>query len=482
MTLNTTIGRVEKTTFRRWCGAFAVTMALVFSVGADQAFGAEKKDGKKKGALLEEVLPYKSDEDLPTRTPPIVEIGPKFLGRGEIDEGFEIFTGAVWQPALWVFGDYRTSINYVSDADSNDLLEWANSLDLFANLQLTPTERILLGINPLRNGGAATGHVWKPDATDGEQNHFNTRITTFFAEGQLGELFPTFDATKGGLLDYGFSIGRQLIFFQEGIMLNDTIDAVGINRDTIQYPGVIDTRFTVLFGWDEVGRDDNVEDEEAYLFGIFTETDFRKSTVNVDLAYVLSEDPDGGSGKGDGIYAGIAATQRIGHVNTSFRINGSWATGDSNEAVSDGYVLMAETSITPFGTHDVAYLNAFAGFDHYSSAARSATAGGPMGRVGILFASPNLGRIGSPLSNRADEVVGGALGYQMFFNGDRTQIIAELGARKAMESSGSDQFGIGARFQQAIGKRHVLQFDAFAAARENESDIIGGRAEWLVRF
>jgi len=458
--------------------AVALTLGLSFNlaVAADSDL-----------SLPDTPLPYLGDGDLPERTPPIIELGPHFLGRGPIDEGFELPTGAVWQPALWVFGDFRTGINVIKDKDSGDLTEWANSLDLFANLQLSGTERVLLGVNALSDHGGDTGYVWKPNGnTDGAQNFFNADISTLFFEGELGEIFPRLDPTDSGAYDLGFAIGRQPLFFQEGIMLNDTVDAIAVNRDTIQFPGVVDMRMTYLFGWDQVGRDDNEEDKKAYLFGLFTEADLRNSTVNVDVAYVKSKDETAkrglGRGKGDGLYAGFGSTQRFGHINTSLHADGSWALDTPNDAIGNGYVFMAETSLTPFGTHNVAYLNGFAGIDHYSSASRGPSTGGPLGRVGILFASPGLGRGGSPLSNRADEVYGGALGYQMFFNGDRTQLIVEAGGRKAIQTTGSNQSGVGMRFQQALGRRHVVQLDAFATALKKKSNTVGARGEWLVRF
>ena len=53
-----------------------------------------------------------------------------------------------------------------------------------------------------------------------------------------------------------------------------------------------------------------------------------------------------------------------------------------------------------------------------------------MGRTGILFAAVGLGRYGAALGNRADNAVGGSLGYQMFFKRTRQQLIVELGGRK----------------------------------------------------
>ena len=471
----------------RFLGSFVAASSLtIAALAIGISFSAPAFAGDNL-TLSETPLPYLGDGVIPERTPPILEIGPKFLGRGPIDAGFEIPTGAIWQPALWVFGDFRTSINYVNDNDSGDLSEWANSLDLFANLQLTGTERILLGVNALRDTAGFSGYVWEPDnATDGTQNFFNGEINTLFFEGEFGELFPNLDPSDSKAYDIGFSVGRQPLFFQEGLMVNDTIDAIAFNRDTVQFTNVVDIRMAFVFGWDQIGRDDNEEDPDAYLYGLFTETDLRASTVNVDIAYINSNDETTRTGldrgKGDGLYAGVAATQRFGHINTSFRVNGSWALDTPNDAVSNGYVFMGETSLTPYGTDDVAYLNAFVAVDHFSSASRGPSAGGPLGRVGLLFAAPGLGRIGSPLSNRADEVFGGAVGYQKLLNGGRTQLIFEAGGRKSIETNGNDQAGIGMRFQQAVGSRHVLQLDAFATALENESDTVGARGEWLIRF
>ncbi len=459
-------------------GVFGLALALI----ANDAAAEEKKPS---GALLETPLPYLSDGQIPERTPPIIEIGPRFLGTGAIDEGFELPTGAVWQPALWVFGDYRSALSYVANNDAGDLGEWANSLDIFTNLQLSGTERILLGLDPIQFNGASSGHRWRPSGSDqGWQNEFNSRISTLFFEGELGEIFPRLDPEDRSAYDLGFSIGRQPIFFQEGVMLNDTIDAIAINRDTLQFPYVVDSRLTFLYGWNQVNRDDNVEDEDAQIFGLFSETDFRASTVNLDLAYVKSGDDRIGQagGRGDGFYAGLAATQRIGQINTSFRINGSFALDTPNAAIDDGVLLMAETSFAPLKSHDVVYFNAFAGIDHYSSASRGASTGGPLGQVGILFASLGTGSVGAPISNRADEVVGSAIGYQMFFDDDRRQIIFEVAGRLGSETTVSDQGGIGARFQQAVGRRSVLQLDGFAIAKENQSDVLGMRSEWILRF
>jgi hypothetical protein len=456
-----------------WAAVAAVALCLGAGPGAETACAAGSE-------LSDEPIPMKSEEELPARTPPIIEIGPNFLGTGTIPEAIELPTGAVWTPALWIFGDYRTAINYFDNGEAPYVMEWANRLDLFANLQLSGTERILFGVQPLHDGRDFSGTIWKPDDRDGRVNGLNLDVATFFFEGEFGEIFPNLDPEDTGNFDYGFSVGRQSIFFQEGMMFNDTMDSIGVTRDTVFIPNAsVDTRITALFGFHDVNRNDNEHDHDAYVLGLFTETDFRATTTNLDIAYVISDDDDDG---GDGFYAGASATQRIGHWNTSFRGNLSVAVDEDSPAVSTGGLLFAEVSRTLPRSDNVVYGNGFWAIDEYASAARDKLAGGPLGRVGLLFAAVGLGNYGAPLSNRSEKVLGGSLGHQWFFNDHRTQVVLEVGGRKATSSETFDAAAIGVRFQQAIGRRVIFRIDGFTAAQEDRDEGFGARSELLVRF
>lgn len=452
----------------------AVCLALVAGAQPLSAAGS---------ALSDEPIPLKTPEELPERTPPIIEIGPDFLGTGNLPSGFELPTGAVWTPSLWVFGDFRTAFNVVdpSDRDDDEVVEWVNSIDPFFNLQLSGTERILLGLAPVHDDDSNefSGYAFEPQSREGFVNGSNIDIETFFFEGEFGEIFPDLDPEDSGAYDVGFSVGRQPIFFQDGVMFNDTIDAVAVTRDTIILKDIsVDTRATALFGWNEINRDDNEEDDDAYVVGLHTETDFRRSSTSLDLAYVFSDEDNGG----DGFFIGASATQRFGHWNTTFRANASVATEEDSAAVSTGGLLLAEISTTPYGTEDVAYGNFFWGIDDYSSAARNNLAGGPLGRVGLLFSAVGLGNYPSPLSNRADDSFGGALGYQKVFNHARTQVVFEAGGRKSTSARSGDAAAVGARFQQAIGSRFIFRVDGFARWQEVLNQGFGFRTELLMRF
>ncbi|WP_323794872.1 hypothetical protein [Nisaea sp.] len=430
--------------------------------------------------LSEEPIPYKGDE-LPERTKPLLEIGPALLGTGPLDPGFVLPTGAVWQPALWVFGQYRTGIDIYKSGDAPEVQEWANRLDLFANLRLTGTERVLFGLSPLRDEGKFTGYHRRPESREGFDSNFSGEITALFFEGEIGEIFPDADPLDAGGLDLGFTIGRQQLLFQEGLLINDTIDAVALTRDTITIRDhSVDTRLTGLFGWSHIDRDDNERDHDARLFGLFSETDFDTSTIALDAIWVTGGEND--NVETDGLFLGAGTTQRIGKVNTAFRVAQSIALDEASPSVDTGTLFLAELSGDPMGNDDVLYANAAWAIDRFASAARDPIAGGPLGPVGILFASPGLGDYGTALSNRAENIVAAATGYQMFFNQERTQIVAEIGTRLATDRDQRDAVAIGLRFQQALGARVVLQLDGFVSRQENQDTGYGARSELLVRF
>ncbi len=110
--------------------------------------------------LSEKPAPYLSDADLPARTPPLLELGDDFLGTGNLKPGFKLLTGAVWQPRFWLYGTQRTALQHFDNGPGESTTEWMNRLDLFGNLQLTGTERVLIGMTPLHNDADFTEILW----------------------------------------------------------------------------------------------------------------------------------------------------------------------------------------------------------------------------------------------------------------------------------------------------------------------------------
>jgi hypothetical protein len=461
-----------------------------------QAHGAEhsqehsqqhaKEHGQEHGhgsRLSDEAIPLQLD-GFPQRPKPLVELGEPFLGTGTLDPGFELPTGAVWQPALLVFGQARIAAQTFDDGAST-VSELAARLDLFANLQLSGTERLVLAFRNLDQDGRFTRYTFssdRPGDEEGFQDELNAEITSLFFEGDFGEIFPNLDTKDFHHTDIGFAVGRQPLLFQEGLLIADSIDALGLTRNTLLPKGTSNFRATLLYGWGDLHRDGR-KDRDAQIFGLLTSTDFRKSTVDADLTWVRS---DGG---GDLVAGGVSAVQRFGGVNTSFRLLGSHAPDGDSALAADGALFLSEVSWTPHGGHDLAYVNTFVALDRFTSAARGPGTGGPLGRAGINFAAVGLGSYGAALSSQAREVAGGAVGYQHFFDDTRKQVLVELGGRIGTADDVADAAALSVRFQAALGRRFVVVVDAFAGwqgsagpGQPGEESLYGGRLEWVTKF
>jgi len=215
------------------------------------------------------------------------------------------------------------------------------------------------------------------------------------------------------------------------------------------------------------------------LLAVLTSTDVRRTTLDVDVAWLFS---DGG----DLANLGLTGVQRFGRLNSSLHLVGSYAPDGESALSTDGVLLLSELSWTPRRTHNLAYVNLFWAVEDFSSIARDPSAGGPLGRAGINFASVGLGSFGAPLSSQARDVAGGALGYQMFFRNTRRQLIAELGLRAGTADDVDDQAALTVRYQVALGRRFVVVTDGFIGLREpavgDRSTLSGARLELVTKF
>lgn len=445
-----------------------------------------------------------SDEPIPLITPPkrprpLIELGPKFLGTGNINDGFRIPTGAVWTPAFIVFGQVQTGVNALSQDNGNyNFGEVAGNVNLFGNLYLTPTERIVVGFTPLQDAGAFTSYTFfsdpeLPEEVDAFNDEpLNFKLRTLFMEGDLIEIFPKADWDDSNALDYYFSVGRQPLSFQDGLLLNESaLDMVGLTRASLKIGPWANTRVTGVFAWGDIDRPadassiencmfSNCGDDDALLFGLFTETDTRTRTTEIDVAYVLSEaqfdsldveqmTPLAG---GSGLYVGIGSTRRIGQKNNTFRIVGSMPIGDESGTNRQGILVLEQLAWTPHHTHDWIYINVFAGIGEFRSATRGPTDGAALGgTAGLLFSPAGLGRFGAALGSEPDASLGTSIGYQKFFgNFRRKQLIVEVGARYRYLDEidnrpvpGRDAAGGLVRYAFAVGARGVITLDAFGS-------------------
>lgn len=457
--------------------------------------------GARTSRISDESVPVVDPDAVPDR-PWRLEAGDRFVGTGNIKRGWALPGGAVLQPSVLVSGLYRTS---VQSFDSGNVVysEWANRLDIFANIKLTnATERIVVGMRPLDDNfataspltGQFTGYGFRPDhqADSDSINHFNADITTLFFEGELAEMIPNADFRDETALDVHVIVGRQPLFYQEGILIFDTMDAVGITKNQIRFPFGQNLQLSFLYAWDEINRGDNVESDDADLFLWSAVADFTRTTVNFDVVYVSDDGSINLPGRpdADGFYSGLSFVQRIGKFQTAFRAVMSHALDDRvpkgmgpSSAVDDGVVLFAEASFTPAWTENLMYATLFWGIDNYTPAARTSGAAGPMGRAGINFAGPGMGRFGAPVSNYAQDAVGGAVGYQWWFDHDfRKNLVAEIGWRKDTNDTSTGAGGLSFRYQQAFGEHVLLQLDAHGSIAEGRDEGWGSRVELRYAF
>ncbi len=426
---------------------------------------------------------------VPPRPEPLLELGSSFLGAGPL--GFELTlpTGTIWQPSLLVFGNFRTALQY-SKVDRQDQAEWVNRLDIFANLQLNgfANERLLIGFRPLDDQGEFSGYSFEPEAEFVEGS--NPDITLLFFEGDFGEIFPFLNGEDDSSpFDIGFSVGRQPLNFQSGILINDIVDAVGITKNNILLEGTSNLRLTFLYAWNDLNRSNFQEDNSASLFALLSSFDWvpTGSTVDLDLVYTIAP-----ADTGDAFHFGLSATQRLlGDINSTFRINISLATEEETQANNNGVLLLVELSYSPGGeiiSPNLIYLNAFWAIDNYSSALRDPASGGPLAAVGILYAGTGIGSFPTALDSTAERCVGFSLGYQHSWDLGRKQIILEVGGREntggdpCAESFNTGQFAIGSRYQQAFGQYFIMRLDSFIGFTEDERASLGGRMELNVKF
>jgi hypothetical protein len=434
--------------------------------------------------LSNEPTPYLSDDSLPSRTQPLFELGEGFLSNGNIEPGFTLPTGAVWTPSLWVYGNLRSAYQVYEGAGEGDeqRREWATRLDLFANIQLSGTERILIGVTPLhdRDDGDFYGRIFDPSSETETNSEANLKIDTFFFEGDFAELFPNLDPNDSTANDIGFSIGRQNVTFMDGFILNDTMDGFGLSKNNVRLTGEsgwVNLRSSIFIGLDDVHRGSNEDIDNSKLYGWFNQIDTVSSTYNIDAVYVEGDEA------GDQFNLGIDATQRFGKLNTTFRAAFSHADGQVTDQANDGALLFMELSWVPAHTHDNAYFNAFVGIDQYTPAARGPLNGGPLSRTGLLFASQALGTTPSALNNSAQDASGFALGYQAFSEDRRQQFVIEAGARFEGDSTLQDEYGVAFRYQIAMGRRYIWQFDSYVTSVEGEDDLeYGTRVEFQIKF
>ena len=209
-------------------------------------------------------------DDMPERPQPLFEAGNPFMGFGAFADNLNVPGGGVFQPSTLIWGRYRTA--YQGSGGSNaagEVSEWVNRLDLFAETRLSGTERVIVGLRPLDEEGEFSGYDFREgEWTDGTGGDL---IQVAFLEGDLGEILADADRDDSLPLDIGFAVGRQPIFFQDGVLINDVMDSVGVTKNSLRFWGFSNIRLTGRAAWNEVHRGTGVLDKDAFLVGFLAE-------------------------------------------------------------------------------------------------------------------------------------------------------------------------------------------------------------------
>ena len=429
-------------------------------------------------ALSDVALPMQV-ASFPRRPAPFLELGNPFFGKGYIGPGFRIPTGTMIQPQFFFYGLFRTGVQTFDNGVDPRVTQWVNSLQLFANFNATPTERFLIEFRPLDNTSDFSGYNFEPTSgpDSGWQNALNGRVYQLFFEGNFLSLFPGLDNGRNYLLGFDFSIGRQQLFLQSGVLINDAIDMVGLTHPSLFWLGGSATTATFIYGWGNIHRSGGFLSNSAQLIGGYLRNDYLSSTVELDFFYSPASQAAGG----DGFYFAGSAIQRFGKINTNFTVASSIATNrltTDQTTVNNGALLFAQISTDVPGTENILYLNGFWAIEHFTSASRAADAGGPLGQTGLLFAATGLGDFGAALGSTATNSVGSALGYQIFFgNLYRKQLILEIGAQSETVGPTQKAIAAGIQYQQAFGQNWVWVVGAIGALQESKGPLYGLRTE-----
>ena len=446
--------------------------------------------------LMQTEVPFLVFTDLPDRVGTIIELGRGINEEGPLDPGIEMPWGAVWQPALWIWGTQRVAL-HASDGDRRTR-QWGDSgeialrMDLEANLQLTGTERIRTHIRPMDEPGKAYHH--KPIGHSAPDNsyvsHWDADFESLFFEGEISEMFPTLDPDDRTANDLGFAIGKFPVELQNGYLVRDEMLAVGLSKINIPVEGSSGVRLLGIWAFGHL--DEPRFKGDADVIVLSAEGNFPWGLLEVDAGARFADSPEG-----DQFNAGVGWTHHIGLGNYTLHANFSNPAG-SGMKDDEAYLVVFGYSREINIRRDLVYaLGFWADGSHERLSSNGAP---PLGTVGLSFAGTGVGRYRPALLPAPADAAGFSIGIQRFLLGESANWVLELAHRQDLEkrnrtgstSGNTSGFALTTRLQYKFRNRFLVQFDGFVARvandslefqdAENDNDSAGASLQLVIGF
>ena len=441
-----------------------------------------------------QIAVYGGKTPVPRVAPPI-EIGRELYGPGEIGEGIPVFgeKNRIF-PQLILFGDSRTAVAYNKN-DAKETGQVATRLNLFLNMQLTGTDRILAFWRPLQDGGNFTRWEFAgPDRNPKVQLQAERGPNTLFYEGDLG-------ATIAGLTDeyqsydLPISFGLMPLLFQNGVWMEDAIIGGAFTIPAQNSPALGITNYDITFfgGASQITTDafinDNgqKDDDQAAVAGVAGFFDVNEGYLELGYAHIFDKNKVNG---GDQSYHNVTAafTKRyFGAVSNSMRVVANFGQnpGGGRAKTADGFLLLSENAfITSQPLTFIPYANFWLGHNTPQSVARAGGAGGILRNVGLAFETDNL--TGFPtLDPTGRDTLGGAIGLQYLFALDQQLVVEAATVIPWGDKAGpaiDNEYALSARYQIPINNQLILRADAIYGIKESRDDVFGARFEVRVKF
>jgi hypothetical protein len=413
---------------------------------------------------------------------PLLELGRQQYTSGMYDESSNLL-GALnpLVPGLAVYGDSRTAVAY-NRVNGKDIAQIATRVNVDVDFKITGTERVHAFFTPLQRGTQFTRFEFPRGDGDGRfSGEFDLRPQTLFFEGDLGSIYSGFSGKQAGF-DLPFTFGLFPLFLQNGIWANDAIlgGAVSIPAKNSAKLGLPNFDITFFAGFDNVDNPGilGASKRNANIYGVTTFIDAFGGYI--EAGYGLLEGVRERAGQFTNFVTDAYTRRYANTISNSTRVFANFGNGDRD----DGFAIISENSlITRLPSTLIPYANFFVGVGNPQPLVDGFNAG-ILKNVGINFETDAL--TGYPkLDDTASNAWGGAIGLQYLFNLDQ-QLVFEAAMVQPFSNGGTGvqeaQYGLGVRYQIALGHSWIFRADATYHLVEGKEDNFGVRTELRRKF